>query len=313
MTSLEASPPNGKMRLLSVAFYFGLAPSLWVFCLRGEKRYLKHHFFRSLAISSVLLGLLLYCILIYSCSAYLLLHHRVFYQSISESLIFWLIADVLVHVLFVLWIGVWAAAIVLAVRGSMREIPVIARLARSKAVVSVSFLFGSPLSFALLFLVGAAFHATTLAEGVMRPAPVYMLYDDMGYAPNWVFDLGFYRISRVATARWGRGSVVVAPLSRESLEAALQNGRFVFVASHGLDGEITTPKLTYGPEDAGKARVGENIQFVYIAGCQVGNRFAEWNSALAPAEVISYGRDSYVAEHVWWLWFQGPRRIAEIR
>lgn len=313
MNQVEAANADWKQRVLAVLFYFGLAPWLWRVCLRGERRFLKHHFAQALTLSLLLLGILLLWALAYAVSSSLLIRDPEAYRSLSQSALFRLLTGGLLHVFGLLWLTAWGASTVLAALGSCFAIPVIGWLSRRKGVISASFVTCSPVYLGLLVLAGAALRASGLVEHELRPAPVYMLYDDMGYVPRWVFDLGFSRVSRAAKARWGRGNVVVVPLSEESLSTAFENGRFVFVASHGGGGRIVTKNLTYGPEDAKEATVGPDLQLVYIAACESGEQAESWEDVLAPAQVISFERKSRVREHVFWLWSEGPSEVYALR
>jgi hypothetical protein len=59
--------------------------------------------------------------------------------------------------------------------------------------------------------------------------------------------------------------------------------------------------------------VGSDLQSVYIAGCYIGAMRDDWEKVLAPAKVIMYNRLSYVSEHVFWLLFNGPRAVMELK
>ena len=79
-----------------------------------------------------------------------------------------------------------------------------------------------------------------MARDEVVPAPVYFLFDNGEWqgVGGWAVKLSCYPVSLVAQERWGKGSVVVAPLSRENLAAAIAHGRFVFLAGHGIGGDI---------------------------------------------------------------------------
>jgi hypothetical protein len=187
----------------------------------------------------------------------------------------------------------------------------------------------------IFLIVAATVHASSLTRQDDEPAQVYLLYDDMDLVPRWVFNLGFYRISLAATERWGNGSVVVAPLDEHHLRLVLEHGKFVFLACHGRDGDIVTPRFTVGPprilmgdwdlpdkvgflfvhetHDGEAKRValptGQSLRLVYNAGCDCGSKAPLWEAALAPAEVKTFDRLSTVAEHIVWLWVDGPERV----
>ena len=150
-------------------------------------------------------------------------------------------------------------------------------------------------------------------------------------------NLGFYRVSLAAQARWGPGSVVVAPLDKHHLRLALRHGRFVFLACHGRAGEITTPGFRTTPPPLAEAgataarglcvanidgdhrygrwtllEAGQDLRFVYNSACDSGSKAGAWEQALAPAEVRTFDRLSAVIEHLLWLWSDGPRRVREM-
>jgi len=304
----EHARPRKIERLLAITFYFGLAPYFATFCLRGDRRFLRHHFAHALAFSALLLLILALTILVYV-APHLLPGDPQHRQLSGAPLMLWLLSDTMLRSLFLLWLLAWAGAVASAAVGLAPELPLIARLARSPRLHSLALIASSPTYLVLLIFVGIAFHASLLADSRMRPAAAYLLYDDLGFVPQWVFEVGFYRISLAATARWGPGSVVVAPLTKEALDAALAHGRFVFVASHGNEGRILIGRSSYGPDEARRAPPGRPLQLLYIAGCDVGDSAPAWRNGLAPAEVILFNRESYVYEHFRWLWLDGPARI----
>jgi uncharacterized membrane protein len=276
---------------LALALYAGLASWLWAPCLRHERRFARHHFAQALA-----LGWLLIAVLLLYAAAY----------AFEPRL------EAFARTMALLWAVAWLASIATALAGSVIEMPVIAALAQSRLVLASSFLLCNPLTIAALFAVGIALQAPRLVEHELKPAAVYLLYDPAENAPPWVYDLGLYRITRAARRRWGAENVVAAPLSRESLEMALRHGRFVFLAAHGNEGVIATPTLDFGPDDARSIGAGGRLRLVYVAGCRAGVRAADWQAALAPAEVIAFAYDSKVYQHALWLWLKGPRKIAAL-
>ena len=218
--------------------------------------------------------------------------------------------------------------------------PGIARVASRPRLLWLAFVGNGFLWAGAALIAVLALHASSLTRETDDPAPVYMLYDDMGFVPRWVFNLGCYRIAHAATARWGPGCVVVAPLDEHHLRLALRHGRFVFLACHGVDGDIVTsgcwiapfPLIESGEGRGGPSRgvyvachedsrftrpravveVGDNLQFVYNTACDGGMKAEGWKRALAPAEVRTFDRLSAVAEHIAWLWFRGPERVRQI-
>jgi hypothetical protein len=111
----------------------------------------------------------------------------------------------------------------------------------------------------------------------------------------------------------------------------------VYLAAHGDAGDITAAGLRIAPpplgdDGAGASRglraadvdqggrpgrwtllaAGEDLRFVYNSTCDGGSKAEEWGRALAPAEVRTFDRLSAVAEHLLWLWSEGPRRVWEM-
>ena len=61
------------------------------------------------------------------------------------------------------------------------------------------------------------------------------------------------------------------------------------------------------------ATFGKDLQFVYMSACDGGEKATEWEQRFAPAEVVTFNRLSAPMEHLWWLWFDAPDRLNEIR
>jgi hypothetical protein len=111
--------------------------------------------------------------------------------------------------------------------------------------------------------------------------------------------------------------VRVIPLSEESFNEAIHNGRFIFVASHGghYPGAFTIssdPHKQYLPADVAPAQVGEQLQYVYFAGCWTGDLESQWRQALGLDDAKMFARLSYVNEHLLWVWLQSPAVIAAL-
>jgi hypothetical protein len=58
---------------------------------------------------------------------------------------------------------------------------------------------------------------------------------------------------------------------------------------------------------------GSDLQFVYLSECNSGKKAPEWEKVFAPAEVVTFDRLSGAMEHLWWLWFDAPDRLKQIR
>jgi hypothetical protein len=267
---------------------------------------------QALAIFVVLLCIFIFYISYFALATALLLYSGEIYKSFP----FDIVLVVVTFCLLLLWVFVWAYGFLLAALGSTRNIPVISRIADSKILMSISLGWTFLLFAGAIIIISFANYSTRLVNDHLEPCEAYMLYDDMGFIPHWVFTLAFFRMSLAATEHWGRGSVVITPLSRPALNYAFHNGCIVFVASHGEKGLIKISRNTderFGPKDVAFNALRSKLQFVYLAGCDSGKLEIQWKEALAPAEVKTFDRLSAIAEHAAWLWRKGPRLIRTLR
>jgi hypothetical protein len=182
-----------------------------------------------------------------------------------------------------------------------------------------------------IFAIFIPLRASYLAHPHDGPASVYMLYQNINYppfqytdfgtfiVPKWIFATGFYPISEIANTRWGNQSIAVIPLTRENMDEALRNGRLVFLASHGgpRPGTIQlsdNPDDFYSPEEIKQiSGTSSNLQVLYIAACYGGAAEAKWKQYIGNSELISFNRISRVNEHIYWLWFKGPKVVSELK
>ncbi len=297
--SLEHGPVSWADRLVAAAYYCGIAPLLaWT---RRGRPYREHHYAQALAVWFGLLAIgLLYAVVSLFLS-YVLVYRRDWYEDT------WLEPTLLATVRrgFLCWLVFWAFSVFWALRGSWGAVPLLGRLVRRPWAMTASGI-GCVLFIATVALTAAATaHAKSLTREGGTPAKAYMLYDDMGFVPHWIFDLGFYPIALQSTAKWGRDSVVVEPLTRKGLAKAFASGTFVFVLSHGTEEGLYTSKLRIRPANAAPRGANEDLQFVYITGCDSGALAREWERTLAPAKVVTFDRLSAWLEHIWWLLFRG--------
>jgi hypothetical protein len=319
--------PGWLARGLAVAGYCGLAPLLLRF--RRHDPFIQHHATQAVLTTLVFLALCGLAFLYWLALSWLIVYHRGLYESLPEIGDSPQVRDGIPIVLILLpAVLAWFGGLALALLGSRRSLPLLARLAGNRRWIRVAVVANVLVLLGVLCTTALAQHASSLTreEG---PAPVYLLYDDMGCCPRWVFNLGFYRIARAATARWGPNSVVVAPLDEEHLRLALQHGRFVFLACHGRDGDIIVPNLIIAPagwpwlhmtefdgerwsDHWTEVKPGKELRLVYNTACDSGSKADEWAIALSPAEVKTFGRLSAVAEHIWWLWVVGPEQVREL-
>jgi uncharacterized Tic20 family protein len=308
-SAAAATRPAWGVRILALLAYLGLAPVIWALPARQRDSFLGRQCAQSLVLFLTLGIITVVNAVLFLIASYLLVFHRVFYETQPvERVIF----DIM-GVLLLLWLVAWLIGVVKALCGSMGGIPYLTRLRHKPAAVYLG--VAAVLAFYALIatLATAVAQARSLSEHRPQPAQAYMLFDDIGWVPHWVFELGFSRVAKAARAQWGEESVVVTPFTLEALDIALAHGTFVFLSSHGTEQGLYTQERWFTPEDAEALGRGSNLQYVYITGCDSGLQARGWEAALAPAQVQTFNRLSAVAEHVYWLWFRGPGVIRDLR
>ncbi len=321
---------DGRYRVLSAGCYFGLAPWLWFAGAARQRNLLSHHLLHSLMFSLLGFGwvLLMFALM----GVYMLEMRFDAAMSATARWVFQIVFPALdwAHTMAILILLLaWCVSVVDAARGKIRYFPLITRWAERYRLASLSAYLLIPTQLAFLYLSYAGVRAAQIVSAPPEKADVYVLYTVGGYLPinreiygaftppQWSIALAFYPMLDAGIEKWGEGRVKVMPLSESSFNEAATNGRVIFVASHGGDtpGSFTIsyfPYRAFKPSDVA-VKANPNLQFVYFAGCDTGDLAEEWKRALAPAEVKSFDRISFVEEHLLWVWLQSPRVIAALR
>ena len=290
-------------RVVAAVYYCGLAPLFAK--TRLGRAYREHHYEQALAVWFVLLGIIVLYGAFSLFLSYILVYHREWYEGtwVEPTLL------AIVRRGFLCWVVVWAFSIFWALRGSWGPVPLLGRLAGKRWAMRGASVGCVVLLVTVLVTTAATAHAKTLSARESPEAQAFLLYDDMGFVPHWLFELGFYPIAREATSKWGRDSVVVRPLTPGGLAEALAGGAFVFVLSHGTEEGLYTREFKIRPDTAAAGGTGDGLQYVYLTGCDSGALAEKWERALAPAEVVTFDRLSAWLEHIWWLLFRGAATV----
>lgn len=292
-------------RLLGLLMYLGGAPLYPGRRAERNGEFIRHHREHALGVFTLLLGVLAVFLLVIAALSYSMIWRREWYESLALEP---RLLDVTWKCLLA-WVVFWAFAAIHAVVGSTRPIPVVTGLSRRawlrRATCGASWL-------ALALTVTALVIAVTARQSLRSdaaPGAAYMVYEDLGRVPQWVFALGFYRLASASEEVYGPGQAVYLKLTEENLRRALLEGRFLFVGSHGKALGLITEDGWFRPEDVGPGDVNPELGYVYLTGCDSGAQARAWRDALAPAEVVTHDRLTTVLEHVWWLWVEGPRAL----
>lgn len=308
-----------KHRLKSVLFYIGFTPFFPRFLFSKNKQNdVSNEYFNALAIQFILnltalIGLLAW---IFGNQAFLKFFPEA-YTKLSFSGNHYILFSPII-IMFCAGLIILFIYIFRILSGMNIRITLINKITKNIKILKISYFMN--LSF-IIFIISTSLitiHANILSQNIKKPAKVYMLYDDMGFVPHWIFPLGFYRIQRAAIDKWGKGHVAIVPISKESLKEAKLNAEMIFLSVHGGDGffyfanKTRSTHYKYGPNEVQEIGKGENLKFVYLGNCYGGILKGEWASAFYPAKIKTYDTFSLYPEHLYWLWIKLPNILKDI-
>lgn len=289
-------------RLAAFGFYLGLAPLALGAQAVAKNRFLTIHRNQALTLFAIMALIVLLIVVLVLALSLGMVYYRVLADRWPTEL--WLLS--LGRKLLIAWGVFWGYGVIRAVRGDARPIPFLNRLAvrRDMQVAGmVSVIVGVAL---ILIFLSMLCVADRLVADDTTAGRVYMVYDDLGRFPRALFAFAMLPVSTTANNKWGSGSVVLLPLSVEAVEQSLLQGAFVVIASHGTADGLILDAGYLKPEDVHDMELNQELEFVYIAGCDSGVQREAWEKAFYPAQVKTYDRMTPVIEHLWWLWTQGP-------
>jgi len=300
--STEVTGRNRQARGVAFSLYLGVAPWFWFSTRRRSDPFVEHHFRQALGIFLLLFIVTVVFIVVVAALSYTMIHQRVLYdQTHPEPRLM-----SLTRKLFLCWMVFWIYGAGLAVAGSVRDMPIVAFLARRSLAIGVTAVLLVMVELTAAGVFPVVVHAARLARQDAAPGKAYLIYEDINRFPRWLFTFGFYRISLAAREKWGPDSVVALRMTEEHVRRALREGHFVFIGSHGLARGLLAGKGLITPEDVARMDKNSRLQFVYLTSCDSGTQQKAWEEAFAPAKVVTYDRLTAVVEHISWLWFRGP-------
>lgn len=293
-------------KFLNISFYLGSIPFFWLYNNINNKDYPRgYHYLQVIALNLYFF----YSFIVFAiCFA---IHNVIFYFNRSLALVIPLeLSFYIFGILVLICLVIWFESIIAAIIGYAPKIPLYLRMTSKITHIRCSIFLIVIRHILVIVMIIMIIHSSQIAELEVKDAEIYMLYDDMGYIPREVFAFGFYLESLVAINRWGENSVAVAPLTKDTLNYALSNGRFVYIASHGANGYI---QIQGGdllcPQDIEGTQISSTLQYVYLSGCDTGLLHNEWVESLKPAYVKTFDRLSTAIEHIYWLIIEGPKVI----
>ena len=297
-----------RHRLAALGAYCGLLPILAFAPIRRKSTFVDRHYRQAAVLYFALFLLFLLFVFGVIVLSYLMIYHRPFYdRSHPEPHLIRFCRRLLI-----VWAVFWGYGMVQALRGSPHDMPLVARLAKRLRLVHAAVILLTSSMLLSALLAAFAVHASRLTRQDTHPGKAYILYEDIDTFPRWIFAVGFYPLSRAAADRWGPDSMVMLRLSKESLQRAVREARFLFIGSHGQAHGLLLKSGYIKPEMLREMGPGEGLQFVYLTSCDSGAQKQAWEAAFAPATVVTYDRLTAVIEHLWWICFDGPRLLRNL-
>jgi hypothetical protein len=223
------------------------------------------------------------------------------------------IQSILFKTTFAILLLLTALSIFHALNGKSSKVPILSRVSKNAWLpVSMLVIFVTCLAL-LLTITCFSYYSLSITPRSNDDAKVYMLYDDGGYAPRWLFTLGFLPVTTKASNLLGPNSICVCKLTNDTFKQAFSKGKFIVLATHGAGpGMIYADRQIYKATDALKASNGNQPLFVYLTGCNVGEDNNFWAEAFPQTEVVSFNRWSATVEHIGWLFSEAPDKLESL-
>lgn len=291
--------------LILIASYFGLAPFLCLFQKRIKDDFIKFHIKQALVLWFWLILIMLIlsgCVLLLTL---VVVRFPDFYQDWEVELWFLSIS----RKLFLCWLVFLLFGFGCALLKSAKPLPFVSFWIKHKALFCVSQFVDTIFVLFVLFLFVLNIYSCILMYPQAEVPKVYVLYDNLDYLPQWIFNIGFFPIIKTGSEVYGKGNVALRVVSKESLSESLKNAEVVFIASHGTEEGILSRGGFIKPEDVQEMEVNKNLKFVYLSGCKGGEQKEMWSKVFAPAKILTYKRMTATFEHAWWFWRHGPMVI----
>ncbi|KPK34279.1 MAG: hypothetical protein AMJ65_18515 [Phycisphaerae bacterium SG8_4] len=303
--------PGLRHRILCAFLYMGVAPAAFVLRYHHKSDFTSHHTKHALA-SSFITHVVLLVFVVFRVPLIVLGIYRddIYYAYFTRINIVTLILLIVTFSGLLILAGI---SVYCAIRGKSAKVPLLRRVSKKTWLPALMVpIFAVSLAFVLL-MTSLSCYSVSITPEANNEATVYMLYDDAGVFPRWIFTLGFLPITRRASETLGPDSVCVCKLTREAFIQAFSSGKFIFLATHGAGpGRIYADRLTYGAPFASQASGGNRPHFIYLTACSLGKDDDSWNKEFPETEVVSFDRWSATVEHIWWLYAEGPDKLESV-
>jgi len=297
-------------RLLNISLYLGGAPIYWLYGKMTQKDVWHNaHYTQVLGINILMcLGFIIFLMSFFA-HTLIIRFYRALAVKLPLELSFYILGGLLL-----IGLAVSLEGIIAALLGYKPKLSIIASVINSNGRKRFSAAITLGHLLAIITVIIMIFHSSFLVRYEKNEADIYMLYDDMGYIPRWVFALGFYPESLAAKKSLEIDDVVVAPFTKDTLDTALRHGKLIYIAAHGADGFMVFQNGEFlWPSDIHTDLIGDDLQYVYLSACDSGKLHHEWQDVFGSAKIKTFERLSTVAEHMKWLWLDGPRIIGDLK
>ena len=301
--------PSVIHRILCAFLYMGIAPVAYLFRYHQKTDFTNHHTRHALSSAFAMHAALLIFIIL----RIPVIKLRILREDISLAIRADAIHSILMIITFALLLLWTALSVFCALVGKSARIPILSRLSK-KAWLPGTMLVIFTLGLALLVTIMCfSCHSLSITPQSNNEAKVFMLYDDGGFFPRWLFTLGFLSVTKKASNLLGPNSMCVCQLTNDTFQHAFSHGKFIVLATHGAGpGQIYAGRQIYKATDALKASDGNHPSFIYLTGCSVSKGDNSWAEAFPTTEVISFRRWSATVEHIWWLYSEAPDKLESL-
>jgi hypothetical protein len=283
-------------------FIWVSCPSFFFIAAKDISPYLAIHRNQALTLFAFLGVVFLLLLMLVGGLSYGMVYHRNLVESGPTEV--WLLS--FIRKLLIVWLVFWAYSVFRALRGSPVPVPYLSVLSSRRYLHRTGMATLIAIFMALSAIVPLLIVADAQVSDVVEEGSVFMVYEDQGRFPRCLFSLAVFPIARASIKHYGPGSMVLLPISPDSIRAAINHGVVVIIASHGTSNGLLLEGGYFTPSDLLPRENSDRLKYVYFAGCDSGTQRSAWEEALRPAQVHTYDRLTPVLEHLWWFWTKGP-------
>ena len=302
------SRPTLRERINALLFYAGCLPAFFCYQREHASSYIRVHRNQALILFAFLGLVFLLLLFLAGALSYGMVYHRELVESGPTEV--WLLS--FIRKMLIVWVVFTGYAVFMALRGSDRPVPYMSVFTRNNIFQKAGIVVVLGLWIIAAVLIPLVLVADGMVTSDAENGSVFMVYENQERFPRALFSLAMLPIAWESVKHYGPDSVVLLPITPDTIQTALQQGVIVVLASHGTEKGILLKDSYFTPADIQARDESTRLKYVYFAGCDGGAQRKAWERALRPAQIYTYDRLTPVIEHLWWLWTQGPGIVREI-